>query len=196
MLLVQAPAGSSGACLSRLGRESLSRLAAYHGYDCPVSAWSPRGRGAPHHPALPSPWQACLTHRGRRVVAGLATVPVGIDIEHTRPRHNKRLAELVALLPEAAVRHAILESSNPLQAFYQAWTRHEALFKLDSLCGSPPDHVLATRLARLSPEGDIHAWQWQHAGWTISLCSQHRSLQIRSLPRLAIRKIQSIAAAL
>ncbi|MGR2739517.1 4'-phosphopantetheinyl transferase family protein [Billgrantia sp. Q4P2] len=188
LLLAQAPADSSGAFLSRLGRESLSRLAARHGFDCPVDGWSPRGHGAPRHSSLPLPWQACLSHRGRRVVAGLATVPVGIDIEHSRPRHGARLAELVDLLPEARVRHAILEAANPLKAFYRAWTLHEALFKLDSLSGLPPTSVLETRLARLLPGGGIQAWQWQHDGWTLSICSHERRLGIRSLPRLAITK--------
>lgn len=191
MLLVEAPAGSNGACLSQLGRVSLSRLATYHGFDCPVSDWSPRGSGVPHHPALPLPWQACLTHSGRWVAAGLATVPVGIDMEHTRPRHKRRLDALIALLPETKVRHAIRESLNPMEAFYQAWTCHEALFKLDSLAGSPASHVLATRLSRLHPNGDIHAWRWQDAGWTISICSRHSRLHIRSLPRLPLKKVQS-----
>ncbi|MGR4067238.1 4'-phosphopantetheinyl transferase family protein [Billgrantia sp. C5P2] len=188
LLLVQAPAGSSGAFLSQLGRESLSRLAARHGIDCPVSGWSPRGQGAPQHSSLPLPWQTCLSHRGRRVVAGLATVPVGIDIEHSRPRHEARLAELVDLLPEARVRHAILEAARPLEAFYRAWTLHEALFKLDSLSGLTLSHVLKTRLSRLLPGGDAHAWQWQHDGWTLSICSHESGLGIHSLPRLAITK--------
>lgn len=188
MLLAQAPAECSGACASGLGRELLSRLAACHGFDCPVGGWSARGGGAPRHPALPLPWKACLTHRGRRVVAGLATVPVGIDIEHRRSRHAERLRGLVALLPEASVRRAILDSVDPLGTFYQAWTLHEALYKLDSLSGFTPSHVLKTRLARLLPGGDAHAWQWQHDGWTVSICSRYSTLHIRSLPRLPIRK--------
>ncbi|WP_081786257.1 4'-phosphopantetheinyl transferase family protein [Halomonas sp. BC04] len=188
MLLAQAPADSSGAYSSRLGRELLSRLAACHGFDCPVADWSPRGQGAPRHPSLPMPWSASLSHRDGRVVAGLATVPVGIDIEHTRSRHRDRIEELIEFLPEAIVRRAILESADPLDSFYRAWTLHEALFKLDSLCGSTPGHVLETRLSRLLPDGDVQAWQWQHEGWTLSLCSHQRRLVIHSLPRLAIKE--------
>ncbi|MDI5985947.1 4-phosphopantetheinyl transferase [Halomonas sp. M4R5S39] len=186
LILAQAPPGSSGARLSRLGRELLSRLAARRGLDCPLADWSPRGQGAPRHPSLPMPWRACLSHRDGRVVAGLATVPVGIDLEHARPRHGARLAELVDLLPEARVRRAILEAASPLGAFYRAWTLHEALFKLDSLSGRPPGSVLETRLSRLLPGGEVQAWQWQHSGWTLSICSHQRRLCIRSLPRLAI----------
>lgn len=188
LLLAQAPADSSGAFLSRLGRESLSRLAARHGIDCPVNGWSPRGHGAPRHPALPGPWQACLSHRGRRVLAGLATVPVGIDIEHSRSRHEARLTELVDLLPEARVRQAIREAARPLEAFYRAWTLHEALFKLDTLSGQPPAGVLETRLSRLLPDGSVQAWQWQRDGWTLSICSHASRLDIHSLPRLSITK--------
>lgn len=188
LLLAQAPAGSSGAFLSQLGRELLTRLAARQRIDCSVNGWSPRGHGAPRHPALPNPWQACLSHRGQRVVAGLATVPVGIDIEHSRPRHEARLTELVDLLPEARVRHAILEAPNPLEAFYRAWTLHEALFKLDCLTGLPPGSILDTRLSRLLPGGSVQAWQWQQNGWTLSICSHASGLDILSLPRLAFTK--------
>jgi phosphopantetheinyl transferase len=113
---------------------------------------------------------------------------VGIDIEHARARHQGRIGELFELLPEADVRHTIRASVAPLSTFYQAWTLHEALFKLDSLAGSTPGHVLETRLSRLLPGGTAHAWQWQQAGWTLSICCQCRSLDIRCLPSLAIRK--------
>ncbi|MGO1426303.1 MAG: 4'-phosphopantetheinyl transferase superfamily protein [Halomonas sp.] len=188
MLLVQAPADSSRACLSRLGRELLSQLTAAHGFHCPVDEWTPRGCGAPRHPALPYPWKACLSHRGLRVIAGIATVPVGIDIEQARSRHRNRLSGLVACLPEADVRREIMASTAPLSMFYRAWTLHEALFKLDSLCGKTPHHVLDTRLSRLLPGGGAHAWLWQHGDWTISICCQYRSLRIRSLPSLSVRK--------
>lgn len=189
ILLIQAPVHSSGACLSALGRGLLSTLADARGYHCPVSGWSPRGGGAPWHPALPLPWKACLSHRYGRVIAGIATSPVGIDMEHTRLRHEKRLPKLVACLPEADVRRRIHQSPKPLDAFYRAWTLHEALFKLDSLSGTPSSHVLSTRLERLAPGGDIHAWQWQQQGWTISLCTQSTSLEIRTLPNIPFMKL-------
>ncbi|MGO2055256.1 MAG: 4'-phosphopantetheinyl transferase superfamily protein [Halomonadaceae bacterium] len=189
IVLAQAPAHSSGACLSALGRELLSRLADARGYHCPVSEWSPRGSGAPWHPALPLPWKACLAHRDGCVIAGISTAPVGIDIEHVRLRHKKRLPELVACLPEADVRRKIHQSAVPLDAFYRAWTLHEALFKLDSLSGTPSSHVLSTRLERLAPRGNVHAWQWQQQGWTISLCAHASSLEIRSLPNLSFMQL-------
>ncbi len=187
MVMAQAPAGSSGACLSQLGRQLLSQLATARGFHCPVGEWSPRGCGEPRHPALPPPWRACLSHRGLRVIAGIATVPVGIDIEQARSRHRDRLSGLVACLPEADIRREILASVAPLNMFYRAWTLHEALFKLDSLCGKTPSHVLDTHLSRLLPGGGTHAWRWQHGDWTISICCQYRSLRIRSLPKLSVR---------
>lgn len=192
LVLAQAPADSSGASLSRLGRELLTQLAARHGFVCPLESWSPRGGGAPQHPALPYPWQACLSHRDRRVVAGLTSVPVGLDLEHTRPRHRRKTEEMVALLPEAKVRRAVLRSPDPLSTFYQAWTLHEALFKLESLSGRVPSHILATRLAQLAPSGSVEAWQWQEAGWTLSICSRARQLKIHTLPSLAIKKSATI----
>ncbi|MFC3284911.1 4'-phosphopantetheinyl transferase family protein [Litchfieldella rifensis] len=188
LLLAQAPAGSSGACLSRLGRELLSRLAARHGLDCPLADWSPRGRGAPQHPALPSPWQACLSHRGQRVVAGLATIPVGIDLEHARARHASRLASLVDLLPEPEVRRTIHAAARPQAAFYRAWTLHEALYKLASLNGERPTGVFATRLARLVPHGDAHAWLWQTDDWTLTIAAYVPTLTIHILPDISLTK--------
>src|SRR5690554_809886 len=189
IVLAQAPASSSGACLSRIGRELLSQLAARHGFDCPEKHWSARGKGPPLHPALPRPWQACLSHSDQRIVAGLASVPVGVDIEHIRPRHKAKLKELIALLPEPEVRHEIALSCDPLYSFYQAWTLHEALFKLESLSGTVMSHVLATRLVQLVPKGNVQAWQWQQAGWILSICSRYQ-LEIRTLPNLAVSKYQ------
>lgn len=189
VVLAQAPAGSSGACRSRIGRELLSQLAARYGFDCPVEHWSPRGKGPPLHPALPRPWQACLSHSSHRIVAGLASVPVGLDIEHIRPRHRAKLTELIALLPEREVRDEITLSCDPLYSFYQAWTLHEALFKLESLSGTVLNHVFATRLVQLMPNGNVQAWQWQQAGWVLSICSRFQ-LEIRTLPSLAISKYQ------
>lgn len=186
LIVAQAAAKSSGASLSQLGRELLSRLAVRHGFVCPVDDWSPRGSGAPRHPALPHPWHACLTHRDQRVVAGLATVPVGIDLEHVRTRHASRLASLIELLPEPEVRHAIHTASCPLDAFYRAWTQHEALYKLASLNGEMPTSLLSTRLARLAPYGDIHTWLWQANGWTLSLTSYSENLTIRTLPHIPL----------
>lgn len=177
--LLMADCGNSGHQQSRKGRELLSRLAADQGLDCAVEGWSPRGRkGPPVHPALASSDIACLSHRDDRVVAGLANCPVGIDLEHTRPRHAKRLGELLEWLPEPRVRQAIGKSDDPLAAFYRAWTLHEALYKLACIEGAPPPTALSTRLSSLAPNGPIHAWQWQLEGWTLAVCARTPELRI------------------
>ncbi|SHM36474.1 4'-phosphopantetheinyl transferase family protein [Vreelandella subglaciescola] len=177
--LLMAHCGNSGHQQSHRGRELLSRLAADQGVECAVEGWTPRGRkGPPVHPALASSDIACLSHRDDKVVAGLANCPVGIDLEHARPRHRERLGELLEWLPEPRVRQAILESDDPLAAFYRAWTLHEALYKLACIEGTPPAAALDTRLASLAPHGPIHAWQWQMDGWTLSICVRNSGLCI------------------
>ena len=198
-------AGIRGEAASHLGRERLSRLAAGLGFDCPVAGWSPRGAGPPRHPGLPSPWTACLSHSGSLVVAGLAEVPVGLDIEcpdrRQRQRHRSRLDGLIATLPEASVRRAIQRAPDALAAFYRGWTLYEAHYKLGCLEGQPPDHVLATRIGSLmaldltdmnshsnshtnshsnrQQSGDpLYAWQAQDDRLTLSLCARELGLSI------------------
>nr|WP_246404097.1 4'-phosphopantetheinyl transferase superfamily protein [Halomonas stenophila] len=189
LVLARVPPGQGHDAPSRRGRELLSRLARRRGLDCPVDDWSPRGSGPPRHPALPTGLHATLSHRDDRVVAGLADCPVGLDLEHARARHAGRLAALVARLPEPEVRRAILAAEDPPAAFYRAWTLHEALFKLASLAERPPAAVLATRLVSLGPGGSLHAWQWQEAAWTLSVCAPHAGLRIHAAPPLPLRRL-------
>ncbi|MBN8413941.1 4'-phosphopantetheinyl transferase family protein [Halomonas cupida] len=202
-----------GAETSRLGRELLTRLAAQLGHRCALEGWSPRGAGPPRHTDLPRPWTACLSHSGGLVVAGLGEVPIGLDIEAPSPsrkrRHQRRLEGLIETLPEAEVRHAIRASSDPLAAFYRAWTLHEACYKLGCLADQPPDHVLATRIASLVAmpmsagidlerdsrpfEQPLNVWQAQDQRLTVSLCSLSSQLVIemplggRGIPFTRIR---------
>ncbi|MDN3557093.1 4'-phosphopantetheinyl transferase superfamily protein [Halomonas maura] len=189
LVMARVPPGRDRDAPSRRGRELLSRLARRRGLDCPLDGWSPRGSGPPRHPALPTGLHAALSHRDERVVAGLADCPVGLDLEHARARHARRLAALVARLPEPEVRRAILAAGDPPAAFYRAWTLHEALFKLACLAGRPPPAVLATRLARLGPGGGLLAWQWQEADWTLSICAPDARLRITAAPRLPLRRL-------
>lgn len=188
LLMGHAPTAIGGVYLSLLGRELLSTLAASQGFDCPANGWSPRGSGPPLHPSLPSPWRGHLTHRQGRVIAGLANVPAGIDLEYRKPRHATRLRHLIELLPEEKERHAILGSKAPLDTFYRAWTLHEALFKLENLTTPHLTSPLHTRLSTLAPEGEIHAWQWQEDGWTFSLCSPIERLAISSPLEISLEK--------
>lgn len=187
-----ARAGPDGKQQSRRGRELLSRLAAERGIDCPVDAWSARGSGPLRHPALPDAYHPCLSHRGGRVVAGLADCPVGLDLERAHPRHARRLDDILELLPDPTVRLAIRQSSSPLAAFYRAWTLYEALYKLSSLEGHTPSTIFATPLTQLAPGGDIHAWQWQAGGWTLALCTRPDNPRIRLRPPLALSRVDAV----
>ncbi|SNY98269.1 4'-phosphopantetheinyl transferase superfamily protein [Halomonas sp. hl-4] len=190
LIIAQVSAAHVGAALSQRGRELLSVLAKRKGIECPLADWSPRGSGVPRHPALKAPYQASLSHSDKRVLAGMSNVPVGIDIEHTRARHAARLSSLVELLPEPDVKRAILKAKDPLAAFYRAWTLYEALYKLDSVSHEPPSSLLSTRLARLAPHGNAHAWIWQSQGWTISVASHAFNLHIDCLPELPFKKFE------
>lgn len=177
-------ASCDGASQSRRGRELLSELAAEHGLNCPVAGWSPRGAGPPRHPGMPPGLHASLSHRDGRVVAALADCPLGLDLEHARPRHRRGLAARVDYLPEAWIRRRILEAEAPLTAFYRAWTLHEALFKLESLSGRPPATLFATRLETLTAAKGPRAWRWQDDAWTLSLCAYAPELRIVAPPAL------------
>ncbi|MCA1773693.1 MAG: 4'-phosphopantetheinyl transferase superfamily protein [Halomonas sp.] len=189
LIFAQTGAAPDGAARSQRGRELLSLLAKQQGIDCHIDDWSPRGSGVPRHPALKAPYQASLSHRDQRVLAGVSNVPVGIDIEHARARHGTRLSALVEHLPEPDVRRAILKADDPLAAFYRAWTLHEALYKLASVSDETPASLFSTRLSRLATDGDAHAWLWQSKGWTISIVSHARDLGIHCLPGLTLRKV-------
>ena len=166
------PPQTRGEVLSQEARRLLSQLAAGLGLDCPPSLWSPRGTGPPTHPALPANCFAGITHKRGQVIVGLSEWPFGIDLEYANPRHARRLQGLIELLPEYPVRQAILQAECPQQAFYQAWTLHEALFKLASQTDHPASSVLDTRLhSILTEEGHTGVWQSRQWTFTITGCA-------------------------
>ncbi|WP_148253021.1 4'-phosphopantetheinyl transferase family protein [Aidingimonas lacisalsi] len=187
LLVAQLSAETSARNVSSLGRELLTHLAARQGVSCHVDGWSPRGNGPPRHPGLPASLYPSLSHRDGRVVAGLATCPVGLDLEHLRERHRRRLAAMIDALPEPEVKHAIHASVAPLMAFYRAWSWYEALFKLETQHGARPANILATRLARLD-DTDRYGWLWQADGWTLALTASTAQLAIHTLPYLRLHQ--------
>lgn len=160
--------GARGEALSREARRLLSQLAAELGFDCPQQFWSPRGSGPPTHPALPASWYAGITHKREQVIVGLSDRLFGIDLEYSNPRHARRLHGLIELLPEYPVQQAILHADCPQQAFYQAWTLHEALFKLYSQTEHPASSVLDTRLHSILSK-EHHTSLWQSPQWTFAI---------------------------
>lgn len=161
-------ASTPGELLSREARRLLSQLAAEQGLDCPELDWSPGGDGPPRHPALPLNWFAGITHKRGWVIVGLSDGAFGIDLEHFNPRHASRIIGLTELLPEAWVREAILQADCPQQAFYRAWTLHEALFKQASQTDQPATSVLATRLSPALAAQD-QTMLWQSPQWTLAI---------------------------
>ncbi|WP_150303268.1 4'-phosphopantetheinyl transferase superfamily protein [Pseudomonas saliphila] len=162
------PASSCGALLSREARRLLSQLAADLGFKCPESGWSPRGAGPPRHTALPSNWFAGITHKRGLVIVGLSDGHFGIDLEHFNPRHSDRLEGLIDILPEPQVRDAIRQALSPQHVFYQAWTLHEAVFKLASQTDQPASSVFVTRIESALQAGD-RTRLWQNQEWTLAV---------------------------
>ena len=165
---IELPTQTRGDVLSSEARQLLSQLAAELGFNCPPPLWSPRGMGPPTHPALPANWFAGITHKRGRVIVGLSDRAFGIDLEAFNPRHAKRLGGLIETLPEQSVRCAIQQAACPQQAFYQAWTLHEALFKLASQTAQPSSSVLATRLQPALAAAEQNRL-WQSPQWTFAI---------------------------
>ncbi|WP_052384270.1 4'-phosphopantetheinyl transferase family protein [Cobetia amphilecti] len=118
---------------SLLARLLLGELAAAQGFVLPLADWSPRGQ-APHHPALPAGFHVSIAHRHGHVLVGLATVPLGLDLEYRNPRHAHDLDARIAMLPldarERLAEASHLSETERLDGFYREWVRYEAAFKL------------------------------------------------------------------
>lgn len=117
---------------SHLARLLLGELAAAQGIALPLADWSPRGQ-APHHPALPAGFYVSIAHRHGHVLVGLATLPLGLDLEYRNPRHAHDLDARIAMLPTDA-RERLAEASHlseteRLDRFYREWVRYEANIK-------------------------------------------------------------------
>lgn len=118
---------------SHLARLLLGELAAAQGIVLPLADWSPRGQ-APHHPALPAGFYASIAHRHGHVLVGLATVPLGLDLEYHNPRHAHDLDARIAMLPldarERLTEASHLSETERLDGFYREWVRYEVTIKL------------------------------------------------------------------
>ncbi|MDH2372896.1 hypothetical protein QD228_03465 [Cobetia sp. 3AK] len=119
---------------SHLARVLLGELAAAQGIQLALADWSPRGQ-APHHPALPTGFYVSIAHRHGHVLVGLATAPLGLDLEYRNPRHIHDLDARIAMLPAdarerlAEVSH--LSETERLDGFYRGWVRYEAHLKIN-----------------------------------------------------------------
>ena len=118
---------------SHLARVLLGELAAAQGIQLALADWSPRGQ-APHHPALPAGFYVSIAHRHGHVLVGLATAPLGLDLEYRNPRHAHDLDARIAMLPTDA-RERLAEASHlneteRLDGFYREWVRYEGTYKI------------------------------------------------------------------
>ncbi|QQK65045.1 hypothetical protein F8A90_13645 [Cobetia sp. cqz5-12] len=118
---------------SHLARLLLGELAAAQGIQLALADWSPRGQ-APHHPALPAGFYVSIAHRHGHVLVGLATAPLGLDLEYRNPHHIHDLDARIAMLPTDA-RERLAEASHRseterLDCFYREWVIYEATIKL------------------------------------------------------------------
>ncbi|NHH85878.1 hypothetical protein [Cobetia sp. MB87] len=117
---------------SHLARVLLGELAAAQGIQLAMADWSPRGQ-APHHPALPSGFHVSIAHRHGHVLVGLATAPLGLDLEYRNPRHIHDLDARIAMLPADARERLAgalhLSETERLDEFYREWVRYECKLK-------------------------------------------------------------------
>ena len=117
---------------SHLARLLLGELAAAQGIVLPLTDWSPRGQ-APHHPALPAGFYVSIAHRHGHVLVGLATLPLGLDLEYHNPRHAHDLDARIAMLPldarERLAEASHLSETERLDGFYREWVRYESYIK-------------------------------------------------------------------
>ncbi|WP_404983137.1 4'-phosphopantetheinyl transferase family protein [Cobetia marina] len=117
---------------SHLARLLLGELAAAQGIQLALADWSPRGQ-APHHPALPAGFHVSIAHRHGHVLVGLATAPLGLDLEYRNPRHIHDLDARIAMLPtdarERLAEISHLSETERLDGFYREWVRYEAEIK-------------------------------------------------------------------
>lgn len=72
-------------------------------------------------------WHINLAHSGNWVLMALATTPVGIDVEQIRP--NFDFQALLGSTLDKNEHLFIKNHAKPRQAFYDLWTRKEALLK-------------------------------------------------------------------
>ncbi|MBU6470494.1 MAG: 4'-phosphopantetheinyl transferase superfamily protein [Gammaproteobacteria bacterium] len=117
-----------------------------------------------------------LSHSGNLLVAALASVPVGVDVEQSRPRACIRQAG--RLFTRAEVRYLqALEPAAIQTGFYTLWTLKEAFAKAagislwEALQGAEFD--LHARCVRASPPAD---WNCVHVrtahGWHLAVVVQ------------------------
>lgn len=109
--------------------------------------------GKPHgKPKLPGV-EFSISHSGERVGLAVSTVPVGLDVETaTRGAEDNLIAYALNETEQAAVRE--LAPDERTSAFYQYWTRKEALMKATGRGLKIPLQAITLDGARLAASAD------------------------------------------
>ena len=91
-------------------------------------AFEPRGRGEFGKPffTLEPSIHYNISHSGAYVICGFAGEEIGVDIEEHRKQNFERILKRV--VPEDMIRE-ILDSEDPVRAFYTQWVLREAYVK-------------------------------------------------------------------
>lgn len=121
-------------------------------FDQPFSHWQPieRPDQPPELPSLADHWHLSLSHSQHCIALALSPCPVGIDVEHRRPRAN--LPQIAEMICSPLERQRLNSSEDPLY-FYRIWCRKEAWYKqlspteqsgmsLTQLCTEQPNSKL------------------------------------------------------
>ena len=117
------------------------------------------GRPCLHLDDAPSPFSISLSHSGDWILAGIATVPIGVDVEvPRRPRNIDRLARH-AFAPEDVDRLLALPTAERLGAFHELWALQEARGKRTGE-GFLPGH--SRRIRVFTAEREVaEAFSWR-----------------------------------
>ena len=124
-----------------------------------------------------------LSHSGNLLVAALAPVPVGVDVELPRPRACLRQAARLFTRAEARYVHARAPAAQ-LSAFYTFWTLKEAYAKAADLSLwevlQGVEFDLDAQCVHASPPAD---WRCVHAhtahGWHVAVAVQTADNAVR-----------------
>ena len=128
-------------------------------------------RGGKPHLARQDGPQFSLSHSGDHVLVGLATDPVGVDVEAVRPIPDHRDIARRFFAPGEQSSLAALADKDQEQAFFACWTRKEAFVKaLGTGLSHPLDRFTVSvdprrPAALLAVEGDANpALSWSMWG--------------------------------
>lgn len=122
------------------------------------------GRPCLHLDGAPSPLSLSLSHSGGWILAGIATVPIGVDVEVPRRARDIDALARHVFAPEEAGRLAAMASDGRLGAFHEIWALKEARGKRTGE-GILPGRSRRVRAVAAAPgAADAISWRLGEAG--------------------------------